>query len=142
MPTPQGWQLDAADMRELKMMLLHKLTWIVLIAYTLLLVKPVLPIAADKIAHTFWNTQHMLTVHEVNGKFHVHQEMVQGARQTEKEKHAASSKADVQECVQVAVPSMPIVVAYPVWSEKNSAYLCNYTHLFQRINYLPPKSCC
>ncbi len=87
----------------LKDVLMKKLTWIVFFAYALLMFKPVLPVVLDAFAHTFWEQQHMLVVHEVNGKFHVHNELVNAVQQSEKDKKSVSGKFQVEECIAVAL---------------------------------------
>lgn len=66
---------------------------ILLIAYTSLLLRPFLPFAMDFLAHTFWYTQHMATVHYENGKFHVHYEYLEAARKSVPEKNDHSIRA-------------------------------------------------
>lgn len=53
--------------------------YIFLFAYIVMLIKPVTPIISDAIAHVFYYSQHMATVHYENGKMHVHQEMMKKA---------------------------------------------------------------
>ena len=43
--------------------------------YGFALLKPILPIANDIIAHAFFKIQHLSTIHIENGKYHVHQEL-------------------------------------------------------------------
>lgn len=43
--------------------------------YCFALLKPVMPIAKDIIAHTFFKMEHIATIHFENGKYHVHQEL-------------------------------------------------------------------
>lgn len=133
--------MSAADMSEIKAILMRKLVYILLIAYILVIVKPMLPLAIDTIAHTFWKNQHMLVVHEVNGKFHVHTELVNGARQSEKEKHTVSNKAEVQECVQVRYSYLKHpAAAMPVATAHRHCYLCYYARAHVHINYPPPRA--
>jgi hypothetical protein len=68
---------------------------IVLIAYISLLLRPFLPFVMDFLAHTFWYTQHMATVHYENGKFHVHYEYLEAARKSAPEKNDHSIRAMV-----------------------------------------------
>jgi hypothetical protein len=51
--------------------------------YSFAVIKPVLPIANDIIAHTFYKMQHMATVHFENGKYHIHAEL---ARESDQQK--------------------------------------------------------
>ena len=56
------------------------IVYIVLIAYVALLCKPVMPYVADEIAHAFWYSQHMATIHVENGKYHVHKQVVEESK--------------------------------------------------------------
>ncbi|HVZ26399.1 MAG TPA: hypothetical protein VG842_10110 [Sediminibacterium sp.] len=40
-------------------------------AYTASLVKPVIPFFADTLAHAFWYSAHMATVHKADGAYHL-----------------------------------------------------------------------
>lgn len=48
---------------------------IILCLYFTALIKPVVPVVCDVVAHTFWKMQHLATVHYENGKYHLHVEL-------------------------------------------------------------------
>lgn len=48
---------------------------LLLVCYAALLLRPLLPVLQDGMAHMFWNSEHMATVHYENGKYHVHVEI-------------------------------------------------------------------
>ncbi len=52
------------------------LLYLLLFAYTTVMLKPVLPIVSDLLAHTFWKWNHISTVHHHDGHDHVHFEIV------------------------------------------------------------------
>jgi hypothetical protein len=54
-----------------------------------MLVKPFFPIILDLLAHTFWYSQHMATVHYEHGKFHVHYEYMLEAKKSASDKGTA-----------------------------------------------------
>ena len=62
------------------------------VIYTLLyvycfgLIKPIMPIVNDIIAHTFYKMEHLATVHFENGKYHVHAELANEADQQKNQK--------------------------------------------------------
>ena len=56
------------------------LLYFVLINYALVMVKPMMPYVFDLIAHSFFLTKHMATIHFENGKYHIHAEL---AKQSE-----------------------------------------------------------
>lgn len=68
--------------------------YILLFSYTTVMLKPVAPWFSDLVAHVFYYSQHMATVHYENGKFHVHKEITDNAKKDGPEKQAPSSKKD------------------------------------------------
>ena len=56
-----------------------------LCVYALGLLKPVVPIVNDAIAHTFYKLDHIATVHYEDGKYHLHAELEQEATDMKKE---------------------------------------------------------
>ncbi len=96
------------------------LAWLVIFCYTLLIFNPILPIATDIVAHTFWEKEHIMTVHQENGKFHVHWDLVRNAKQSEKDKNAAGAKSGSEDhlfepvCFSFEIINeLPIVLSYP-----------------------------
>jgi hypothetical protein len=74
--------------QQQKAILMGKLARVLLFAYILLMFKPVMPILADMMAHTFWLQKHLMEVHEVNGKFHIHTELGRAAHQSDSQRSA------------------------------------------------------
>ena len=56
------------------------LLYLVIFSYATIMLKPVLPFITDVIAHTFWYSHHMATVHFENGRYHVHTESMEAAK--------------------------------------------------------------
>lgn len=48
---------------------------LLLCCYAIVLVRPVIPCISDLLAHTFWESEHITTVHYENGKYHMHLEL-------------------------------------------------------------------
>lgn len=76
---------------------LHKdikkiVVYIFLYSYALALFKPIMPVVEDMIAHTFFKMEHLATVHFENGKYHVHMQLANEARQQSPAKGTASEK--------------------------------------------------
>ena len=70
------------------------LIYIILFSYTLMLVRPTVPFIADVIAHTFWYSQHIATVHFENGKYHVHYQYINEAQKSFPGKNPHNSKTE------------------------------------------------
>lgn len=60
---------------------------LLLCVYVFALVKPVVPAITDFIAHHFWESEHISTVHYENGKYHLHIELAQQADENKTEKN-------------------------------------------------------
>ena len=56
------------------------------------MLKPVTPYISDAIAHVFFYAQHMATVHYQDGKFHVHREVIDIAKNTASDKETNTLK--------------------------------------------------
>jgi hypothetical protein len=68
--------------------------YILLLSYTTVMLKPVAPYISDLVAHVFYYSKHMATVHYENGKLHVHKEILDNAKKEHPAKEAPSSKKD------------------------------------------------
>ncbi|MES2590962.1 MAG: hypothetical protein V4608_03670 [Bacteroidota bacterium] len=71
-------------------MTIHKhinkvIIYIFICIYSFVLLKPVMPVVNDVLAHTFFKMQHLATVHYENGKHHLHVELLSGLDSQEKE---------------------------------------------------------
>lgn len=137
-PRPEGWDIDDSAMADLREWLCGRVAWILLIAYALLLVKPAMPVLIDDMAHTFWNEQHMLTVHEVNGAFHMHNDMAKAEKQ-EKQKHATEANADTHDCIIEDVPLITLdLVQFATVIEYN-LFRSSIISAAQFFDYPPPR---
>ena len=112
-----------------------------LIFYTLALCKPVLPLLQDGLAHSFWQTEHLSTVHSHHGMHHAAEEMAEAAHDENNDKHPAPGKTfepvsvhladhNLHDTPQVITPKIKFAVL-----KSNVATAL----LFKR--YPPPKSC-
>jgi len=89
--------VPAIDAEPWKVKLRKDIALLVLASYTLLIFNPVMPILADIVAHTFWEKEHLITVHKIYGANHVHAEIERAAHQPDKEKSTGNSKSNQEE---------------------------------------------
>lgn len=68
--------------------------YLLLYTYTTIMLKPVLPYVSDSIAHIFWYSDHIATVHCEHGKYHVHYEYLEAAKKTYPEKYPNTQKKE------------------------------------------------
>ena len=71
------------------------LLYILLITYAFSILKPTLPFVCDIVAHVLFFHHHISTVHKVNGKQHVHYEIISEAKKESKESgHSGITKVN------------------------------------------------
>jgi hypothetical protein len=63
------------------------LIYLLIFSYSTIMLKPVFPFIADIAAHAFWYSHHMATVHYEHGKYHVHYEIQEAAKNNTPEKN-------------------------------------------------------
>ena len=83
----------------------------------------------------------MLTVHEVNGKFHVHNELVNASHQSDKDKQSSAAKGIIDEYL----PVKPVKIAQLLitnFSELKTylAYSCFYPSSSSDLDVPPPRA--
>lgn len=72
------------------------MSWVLLVAYALFILKPVVPVIVDKLAHTFWLNFHVAVVHVENGKEHVHYELSRMAKDFGNDKSGGKVKQETE----------------------------------------------
>lgn len=125
--------------KEESAIMMGKLARFVLVFYTLLMFKPVMPVWEDAFAHTFFLQQHMLQVHEVNGKFHIHQELASAGHLSDNEK-----PVEITVSIDEYFNIIPEVFKILLTSHTIGTYLSYAFHYpictFSDIHYPPPQS--
>lgn len=114
--------------------------YILLFAYSTVIIKPVVPHISDAVAHIFYYSQHMATVHYENGKLHVHKEIIDNTKKDDPAKESPSSKKEnsandyINLLANYGQHNKPVAVSYFV--SVQNALPNNYLP----GNYLPPKA--
>lgn len=114
--------------------------YIILLSYTAVIVKPVTPYITDAVAHIFYYSQHMASVHYEDGKFHVHKEVVDNAKKTESQKELPASKKDNSTADHISLQqkerniNLTVTTSYP--AELTAILLNNYL----AGEYPPPRA--
>jgi hypothetical protein len=67
---------------------------LMLCVYVFALIKPLTPAMNDFIAHHFWKSEHISTVHCENGKYHLHVELARATDEDAAEKNGTTSSED------------------------------------------------
>ena len=114
--------------------------YIVLFSYSMVMLKPVSPYISDAVAHIFYYTQHMATIHYENGKYHVHKELVDNAKKNNPAKETSDSKKENSASDHIATqqkqtaPVLPANISYQFLSA--SKLINNYL----AGEYPPPRA--
>ncbi|MEP6748516.1 MAG: hypothetical protein ABJB86_12365 [Bacteroidota bacterium] len=116
------------------------LLYLLLFSYTTIICKPVLPLVSDCMAHVFWYSQHMATVHYEHGKYHAHYELQDAAKKNLPEKNNT-----LKENEQVNI-HLPYIQRYdftvcPSSSAKNKfvSFSSTLSDSYPGTNYPPPR---
>ncbi len=114
------------------------LVYLMLTVYTFGLIKPVIPIINDVLAHTFFKNEHIATIHYENGKQHIHLELIKEAtKSTSKQTPLLSSNESLlvhvkSDCVTFKTYTKQIM-------EINTPYLNVPIEIIISIPQLPPE---
>lgn len=112
--------------RSFKRKLIHDVSFLLLFSYILLIFSPLVTISADLIAHTFWEKEHLMTVHRDEGKGHVNTELANSAKQADANKSSAkpkpSSETDV--CLLPLLTKSLIYGSYIVQNYPSHKFYC------------------
>lgn len=95
-----------------------------------MLLRPAVPYLKDGLAHTFFYTQHITTVHVENGKEHVHYEIKKALNETEKTKslNGEKSESNIDVCILPSVNNISLfpLNAIPANSDRNFLFILRY----------------
>jgi hypothetical protein len=125
----------------LQKVLMRDVASLLLVAYVLLILNPVMPVIVDAAAHTFWEKQHLLTIHNVNGKYHVHFELLKNDRQTDN-KVPGNLKTGIEDYIH-AIFNISYSFVNKSYSIKQSYPPFNclaHSRLLMDIDYPPPRA--
>jgi hypothetical protein len=110
---------------------------LVLSCYTLLIFGSLAPVFADVLAHTFWEKEHLMTVHKSQGKYHVHFQMVNAEKQSAKDKSSGNGNSE-------SVTHLIYSVNYNFSNSyftlyKYSSHIFSCPMSYPEVNYQPPR---
>ncbi len=114
--------------------------YILLFSYSMVLLKPVTPYISDAVAHIFYYTSHLATVHYENGKMHVHKELKEDAKKSGSSKETPASKKENSANDHIAIKQKQPA---GVLSETISYHLAPASILltnYLSVEYLPPRA--
>jgi hypothetical protein len=120
----------------------NKLIYLLLVAYMLLQLSPLVTVLADTLAHTFHSKLHLATVHFENGHYHLHTEL-KTIENTSKEKNTTKPTSEKTNSI----------TAYHLLNQTHFTYKTNANLVsfplstapaecngFTQLPYLPPQT--
>jgi hypothetical protein len=114
------------------------LIYLMLSVYVFGLIKPVMPLVNDVLAHTFFKNSHMATIHYENGRYHMHLELQQEITKSENKQVPVFS---INESLAIHIKSDDI--KFEVYLQKiteiNTPYIDTPIDLFISSPFLPPQ---
>lgn len=112
-------------------------SYIIVLVFALVMLKPVMPYISDTVAHVFWYSQHMATLHYEDGKYHVHKQSVAEIKKDAAEKNTGLLKKVFAPIEFVVVSMLP---AEPSYFRLNNCYQFSSSSLSHRylIHFFPP----
>jgi hypothetical protein len=120
---------------------MQDLSYIVLCSYLFFIFSPVIPLALDLAAHTFWKEKHLQTAHHKFGKNHVGLEIIKTEKRTNKEKSTNNQKASSEDSFHTS--EITSVFPFPperACSLSYSLFNCYFPIPYQDIESPPPRA--
>jgi len=109
-----------------------------LLVYVFALIKPIMPIINDVLAHTFFEKTHLATIHYENGKYHMHLELQDEVKKTDTKHVPVFSINDVL-YAHVKTNKVLLQPFFYTISEINSPYINVSTDVNIPTPLLPPE---
>ena len=112
--------------------------YLFIFSYTVIILKPVLPTISDIVAHIFWYSEHMATVHYENGKYHVHNDYIQAAKKDYPEKNNTLKEDDLIN-IHLPVGQQYNFRVYILLQNKFNIFSTMLASSYASCHYPPPK---
>ncbi len=106
--------------------------------YTFGLIKPVMPLVKDIIAHAFFESSHMASVHYENGRYHIHLELKEEVKNNTENIPVISEKDNLS--VHVKSNNLQSEHYFLKAMEVLTPYLIAPIDLFTSPPFIPPKA--
>lgn len=124
----------------LKRKLKQDLAYVVLFSYIFFIFSPLIPLASDIIAHTFWKKEHMQSSHHKYGSNHVGIEIAKAEKRTGRENATNNQKNGLEDFSHTL--AVNIQLDFPAERLLNQGYglfICVTPVSWQDIDYPPPR---
>jgi hypothetical protein len=117
-----------------------QLATLLLLCYTFVWLSPLAPVVSDWLAHTFWLSEHVATVHYENGSYHVHYEIKEISKETQHATPQNAPQKSANETVQVHISATASEL--PVLQHTTTVFIPQLNgiiqHIFRTVPSPPP----
>ena len=115
--------------------------YLLLFSYASIILKPVMPSVSDFVAHVFWYSEHMATVHYEHGKYHVHYEYADAAKKDNAAKNNSGVKPE-DSSKEHLISNKSCLLSNPLQVIKNSfaIFSSDLTVATLKNDYPPPRA--
>ncbi|MBK7306427.1 MAG: hypothetical protein IPO01_12275 [Chitinophagaceae bacterium] len=114
--------------------------YIILFSYSMVMLKPVAPYIKNTVAHIFYYSQHMATVHYENGKMHVHREIVDNAKKDQPAKEIPAFKKDNSASDHISIQQKQSEQVLPVIRSYQIHFTASLLNNYLAGEYPPPRA--
>ena len=114
--------------------------YFLLFSYAMVILKPVAPYVSDAVAHIFYYSQHMATVHYENGKMHVHREIVNNAKKDQPAKETPASKKENSTTDHISLQQKQSIQAFSVIKSYQIPVAAGLLNNYLAAEYPPPRA--
>jgi len=115
------------------------IVYILLFAYSISLLRPVLPYVSDFAAHVFWYSKHMATVHYENGKFHIHKDLNAASESSSPEKGSPAGSKHESVAEHLVFAHTLLIIPFPTQPDSNNS-TPGIISIAQPIDLPPPRA--
>ncbi|OOQ57999.1 hypothetical protein [Mucilaginibacter pedocola] len=119
--------------------LFSDLSKLVLFAYVLMMFNMVIPVAADALAHTFWEKEHLAGEHQQNGNKHVELTIAKMENSGAKGKPAATKTSTEDITHLLFVKDASGLMHFSTVDKMYPSYLVSYQPSVPDTDYPPPR---
>lgn len=114
--------------------------YFLLFSYAMVILKPVTPYVSDAVAHIFYYSQHMATVHYENGKMHVHREIVNNAKEDQPVREIPASKKENSTTDHTSLQQKLSIQVLPVNISYHIPFTTSLLNNYLAAEYPPPRA--
>lgn len=103
--------------------------------------RPILPLLQDELAHIFWKTEHIATVHHHHGDDHAEEEIAEAAHEEENDKSQTTTKTCETVSVHIVLQTLYDIPQMSREKQMFKITVSDFSTVSLDKHYPPPKSC-